>query len=277
MPEIHRHADARAFLARVEPWLLRAEVAHAVLLGNAQHARADDSHYERPVYWATIEEDGEILGCAYRTPPYHVGVTKLPPEAIAPLVADLERTYAAVSGFSGPEPTVSDAARAWTERRGGAWTIRTRQHLLSLAATPAGGVQGTLRLAGRDDTALAQSWGAAASLDSGLTGLDGHFCVRLLGAKRLFFWVDDQPRCMLGVLRETQTSVALGIVYTPAAFRGKGHATAAVTALKALLIERGVQEHYLYIDPANDAAEGLARKLGCTVVQETADIDWRAA
>ena len=276
MLQVHRHADARAFLERAESWLLRAEVAHAVLIGSARHARTDDSHYERPVYWATIEDDGDIIGCAYRTPPYKVGVTALPPTAIAPLVASLEETYATVSGFSGPEPTASAVAAAWVERHGGAWSIQARQRLVSLPSTPRGSPSaGTLRLASRDDAALAQTWGAAASLDSGIAPLDGQFCLRLLGAKRLYLWVDDKPRCMLGLIRETPHSAALGIVYTPAAYRGHGHATAAITALRELLRERGVEATYLYLDPASDAAAALAQKLGAAMIHDEVDIDTR--
>lgn len=274
MLQVHRHTDARAFLARTEAWLLRAELTHAELLGSARHARTNDSHYERPIYWATIEDDGEIIGCAYRTPPYRVGVTALPAAAIAPLLASLADTYAAVSGFAGHAATATALAAAWVERHGGSWSVNTRQRLLALAAprahAPAGG---TLRLAGSADIGLAQSWGAAVSLDTGIAALDGQYCAQLLGAKRLYFWVDDQPRCMLGLLRESPQSAALGIVYTPAAYRNRGHASAAVMALQELLLERRVPDAYLYIDPANDAALALSRKLHATVIRDTVDID----
>lgn len=278
MPAIHRHADARAFLARAEPWLLEHEIEHAILLQNARQARANDSRYERPMYWATIEDDGAILGCAYRTPPFKIGVTVLPPAAVAPLAADLAEAYpGAIGGFSGLEPTVTELAKAWTALRGGSWSVvpRTRQHLLSFgAAPPAAPRPGTLRLAGSADLGLAQSWGAAVSIDSGIAALDGRVCAQLLGAKMLYFWVDDQPRCMIGLLRETPRSAAVGIVYTPAAFRGQGYATTALTALAALLEERGVTRKFLYIDPASDGAQALARSLGCRFVQDAVDIGW---
>ena len=116
MLELHRHLDARAFLTRAEPWLLTREIEHGVLLQSARQARADDSRYERPIYWATIEDAGQIVGCAYRTPPFKVGVTLLPDAAIAPLVADLDATYPKpIGGFSGPDPTVSTLATTWVE------------------------------------------------------------------------------------------------------------------------------------------------------------------
>jgi hypothetical protein len=85
------------------------EIEHAGVLQSARQARAFAAHYTHPLYWATIEDGGRIVGCAYRTPPFKVGVTVLPESAIAPLVADLTATYpGAIGGFSGPEPTVSE-------------------------------------------------------------------------------------------------------------------------------------------------------------------------
>jgi hypothetical protein len=275
MLTLHRHADARTFLARSEAWLARREIEHAGVLQSARQARANDTHYERPMYWATLESDGEIVGCAYRTPPYKVGVTALPEAAIAPLVADLAATYpGAIGGFSGPDATATALADAWVRQRGGSSTVSTGGRLLSFASQPAeSSAAGTLRLAGAADAALAQSWGAAASIDSGIAALDGRMCLTLLGAKLLYFWVDDQPRCMIGLLRETRDSVAVGIVYTPAAFRGEGHGTAAMAALNRLLDERGIANRYLWIDRKSDAGQALARKLGCRFVYDAIDID----
>jgi GNAT superfamily N-acetyltransferase len=274
---LYRHPDARAFLERAESWLLEREIEHGVVLQSARQARANDTHYERPIYWATLEDDGGLVGCAYRTPPYKVGVTVLPDAALAPLVADLAAAYpGAIGGFSGPDPTVSTLASAWVQKRGGSWSVNTRGRLLAFA--PSGNAEraappGVLRLAGTGDTALAQSWGAAASIDSGIAALDGHMCLALLRAKMLYFWADDQPRCMIGLLRETPHSAAVGIVYTPAAFRGQGYGTAALDTLGRLLDERGVANRYLWIDPKSDAAQALARKLGCRFVYDSLDID----
>lgn len=277
MLELHRHPDARAFLTRAEPWLLTREIEHGVVLQSARQARADDSRYERPIYWATIEDAGQLVGCAYRTPPFKVGVTALPDAAIAPLVADLAATYPGrIGGFSGPDPTVSTLATAWVERRGGSWTVNTRGRLMSFSdGTSDDGAtkKGVLRLADATDTALAQSWGAAASIDSGIAALDGNLCVELIRAKLLYFFADDRARCMIALLRETRESVAVGIVYTPATFRGQGYGTAALRALNRLLDERGVKNRYLWIDPRSDGAQALAAKLGCRFVFDSLDID----
>lgn len=276
-PQVCRHSTAGAFLARAESWLLDTEMENAFALESARHARRDDSHYERPVFWATIEDDAQIIGCAFRTPPYRVGVTALPETAIEPLVASLREFYRTLSGVAGPETTASSLASAWAERHGGTWTVLSRQRLLSVdsSMTPSDSPpHGSLRLALPEDIGVAQSWGNEAARDSGLGGLDGAYCARLLRARQLYFWADGgTPRCMLGVLRNTPQSAAAGIVYTPAALRNRGYATVAIAAWSRGILHDG-KRCFLYTDPANAALGAIAQKLGCRTVQNTVDIDF---
>jgi RimJ/RimL family protein N-acetyltransferase len=277
MLTVRRHPDVRAFLARAEPWLLEAEIERAAALQSALQARVDDSRYPKPTYWATIEDDGEIIGCAYRTPPYRVGVTALPQAAFAPLVLDLEAVYQEkVSGFSGVDPAASALADIWTARHGGTSSIVSRQFLFSLgAAEPGKGPAGALRAATQSDAALAKRWGDAAAVDSGIAPLDGNLCVRLIGAGQLHVWDDGAPRCLLGVLHNTPRAAALGIVYTPPADRRKGYALGAVVALSEQLAARGVPKRYFFVDPTNRVAQAFAQRLGSELVHAAVDIDLR--
>ena len=277
MLTVRRHPDVRAFLARAEPWLLEAEIERAGPLQSARQARSDDSRYQKPTYWATIEDGDKIIGCAYRTPPYRVGVTALPQAAFAPLVLDLEAVYQEnVSGFSGVDPAASALADIWIARHGGSSSIVSRQFLFSLgSAEVAAGPAGTLRVATQQDAALAKQWGDAAAAESGLAPLDGNFCVRLIGAWQLYLWDDGAPRCMLGVTHNTPRAAALAIVYTPAAERRKGFALRAVAALREQLAGRGVPKRYFFVDPRSRAAQALAQRLGSELVQAGVDIDFR--
>jgi GNAT superfamily N-acetyltransferase len=276
MLTIHHHDSARTFLARAKGWLLDREIECATALQSATNASGNDALYERPTYWATVEDENSIVGCCYRTPPYLVGVTALPEDAVTTLIADLSVTYDKVSGFSGPEETATGLAKVWTALRGGSWRVTSRQRLLALPAEPLPrDTPGVLRLAGPKDAGLAQSWGAALSLDSRGTPFNATFCTQLAAAKRLYFWVDDQPRCMVGVLRESNRFAAVGLVYTPAAYRAQGYATMALTALQRLFVERGLERSYLYVDPANDAARALGERLGGTPVHDEVDIECR--
>ena len=276
MLTVRRHPDVRAFLARAEPWLLEAEIERAAPLQSARQARVDDSRYQKPQYWATLEDDGRIVGCAYRTPPYRVGVTALPQAAFAPLVLDLEAVYGEnVSGFSGVDPAASALADVWIARHGRTSSIVSRQFLFALgtAAAPKE-PPGALRAATRDDAALAKRWGDAAAAESGVPVLDGKFCVRLIDAGQLHIWEHGEPRCLLGISHSSPQAAALAIVYTPPAERRKGYARRAVAALSEQLAAR-VPKRYFFVDPRNRAAQALAQHLGGELVHASVDIDFR--
>ena len=270
------HPNVRAFLARAEPWLKRTEIEHAMPLQSAYFARANDSHFQKPLYWATVEEGDEVVGCAFRTPPYRLGLTALPPPAIPLLVESVAAVYGTLSGVAGTEPTASAFTEAWAQRQGATWSVRARQNLLvhkaivPTAAPPRGG----LRLAAAADAPHAAQWGAAFARESGLTELDGAVCLRLIQQRWLYFWDDGAPRCMLGVLREAPDAAAIGIVYTPPDLRGRGYATAAIAAFSRHLLERGVARSYACIDPTNAAAHSICLGLGYGLVQSTVDIDF---
>jgi hypothetical protein len=273
-----QHADARAFLARAEAWLERAPMEHAMALQSARFARADASRIDKP-YWATIEDAGDIVGCAFRTPPFRLGITALPAEAIPLLVESLAATYRTLGGVAGPEPAASLFTAAWIKLRGGSARVQARQRLLAhRLIVPAGEPpRGSLRLASDADHATARQWGTAFAAESGLAALDGALCARLIRERKLYFWDDGHPQCMLGVLRETRDAAAIGIIYTPPERRERGYASAAVAAFSRQLLDRGMAHSYFYIDPASIVADAISRKLGYATVQDTVDIDFSGA
>ena len=62
MLTLKRHPDARAFLARAETWLATREIEHAVVLQSARQARANDTHYERPLPQRILGRDARRTG-----------------------------------------------------------------------------------------------------------------------------------------------------------------------------------------------------------------------
>jgi hypothetical protein len=273
------HPDARAFLARARGWLEGAEMEHSVALQSARFASTDDWRFQKPLYWATVEDGSQIVGCAFRTPPHRLGITALPPEAIPKLVESVGAVYRTLSGVAGPEPAASAFTAAWLGLRGGSSLVRSRQRLLEHKAIvpTARAAGGVLRAATGVDAGAAREWGNAFARETGLTMLDGAVCAQLIPDQRLYFWDDGGPRCMLGVLRETRDSAAIGILYTPPALRERGYATASVVAFSRHLLDRGLSRSYLCLDPQDAVAYSICSKLGYGVVQDTVDIDYDSA
>ena len=98
------HGDAAGFLDRGEAWLLRREDVHNLILGLAGARRDAPGTEEEDVFYATVEREGEVVGCAMRTPPHKLLVTEFPPEAASDLVAEVASRYETIPSVLGPNP-----------------------------------------------------------------------------------------------------------------------------------------------------------------------------
>jgi len=279
MLRIRTHADVRAFLARAEPWLLDAEQRYGLLLGVAYQVLGGAHRYRQPIYWATVEketDDGSasIVGCAFRTPPHQVGVTDLPDDAIEPLVSSLRETYLSLPGVGGPERTASAFANAWTSRFGGRWLVEHRQRLHSLTTVrrPSEPAAGALRLALPPDLPVARAWMAGFIHDAGVRYVGADAVGRLIEERRLYFWVDEQPRCMLGAVRDTPNTTGIAGVYTPPPFRNRGYASIAVATLSRRLLAAGKRSCFLYTDLANPVSNSVYRRVGYEPIDDVVDL-----
>ena len=284
MIRIRTHSDVRAFLARAEPWLLRAEQRYGLLLGIADQVLRGAHRYRQPIYWATIEEDSadagavaddaSLLGCAFRTPPHQVGVTELPPAAIEPLVASLRETYLNLPGVAGPEPTATAVAEAWTARFGGKWWLEQRQRLHSLTrvAFPSAPASGALRPALPPDAPVARAWMAGFIRDTRARHVGADAAERLIEQQRLHIWVDGEPRCMVSAVRDTPNTAGIGAVYTPPQFRNRGYASTAVATLSRQLLDAGRRSCFLYTDIANPVSNAVYARVGYEPIDDVVEI-----
>ena len=244
-------------------------------LTSARNAWRDESRYEKPVYWATIEDVGAVVGCAFRTPPYRLGVTALSDTAIAALLVNVGGVYATLSGVSGPEPTANVVAEAWCRWRGGNATVRFRQRLYSLRALvpPARPPIGALRLATESDAALVRGWSTEFVREARVEHVRPEFFVDLVKARQVYLWDDGQPRCLAAAIKHTPEASAIGVLYTPAELRRRGYGTATVAALSHQLFQTGTKGCYLYADPDDTAVSRIVGGMGFQRVHDATDID----
>jgi predicted GNAT family acetyltransferase len=270
-----RYPNARAFLARAEPWLMAKEIEHGMTLTTAHNALANESRYEQPVYWATIEDGGEILGCAFRTPPFRLGVTALNETAIAALLVDLQSVYPTLSGVSGPEPTANVLAEAWCRTRGGAATVKLRQrlHSLRVLVPPMRPPSGALRPATAADAELVLAWATEFIREARVENVHPAFFLQLIVAGQVYLWHNGEPRCLAATVRHTANASAIGVLFTPGEQRHRGYGTATVAALSELVFKGGTRGCYLYAAPDDMAVNRIVGGIGFEPVHDTTDID----
>lgn len=246
------------------------------MLGIVGQLMTTDHPYEPPIYLATIDDDqGRVHGCAYRTPPFKFGVTRLPPSAVPALVTDVMKVYETLPAVLGPVEAAEAFAREWGARRDVDAEPSMRMRIFSADAViePEAPAPGRLRRALPADAEVLVPWVAAFHDETGVHDSGAERVVeRLLARESLFLWEDQGPRTMAAAAGETPNGVRINHVYTPPEFRGKGYATIAVARLTSLLLSRGRRCCFLYTDLANPVSNGIYQRIGYQAVTDVVDL-----
>ncbi|HEX7080382.1 MAG TPA: GNAT family N-acetyltransferase [Gammaproteobacteria bacterium] len=272
---IRRYSSASAFLGAAEPWLLRAEAENNVALGIARRVRAEADDASS-IYWATVERNGDVVGCAFRTPPHRVRITTLPPDAAACLVEDVHEACGRVTGVGGPVAEAERFAEEWALRFRAEWRVRMRLrlHVLTRVIFPEHPPDGELRPAAAEELPLVLEWTRNFVRDVDVLEDPERLALRLLASGRLYFWDDGGPRCMVAAARDTPSGVCVNAVYTPREERRRGYATVAVAVLSRLLLADGYRFCCLYTDLSNATSNAIYRRIGYEARHDEVDIDF---
>jgi len=277
---VRGHGDVASFAARVEPWLVRREAEHNLLLGLIPRLRSGAHGFEPPIYLASIESDGDVVGCAFRTPPFKLGLTRMPEEATAPLVEHVGRTYAALPAVLGPEEEATRFADLWSRRTGCRHLpgMRQRIHALERVVFPPSPPAGALRRACDADLSLAVAWLEAFARESRtVTGDSRARALELMRDASLWIWDDGTPRSLVAASGWTPHGVRVGYVYTPSACRRRGYATIAVASLSDRLLREGRRVCCLYTDLSNPTSNAIYARIGYRAVCDVIDVEFLPA
>ena len=274
---VRRFSDAGAFLDRAGPWLLRAEAEHNLLLGIAEQLRTGRHSYEEPIFLATVEGSEGISGCAFRTPPFKLGLTRMPRAAIPSLVDAVASVYPAIPAVMGPTSTARPFAKRWSARLGVDFEVGMRMRIFQLdrVVPPTNPAPGHKRPATLADLGRATEWTRGFSADvRQLVGEPDPLARRLIDEGRLYFWEDQRPVSMAAGMSETPNGIRVGFVYTPPTARGRGYASACVAALSQYYLDLGRQFCFLYTDLANPTSNAIYQRMGYRPVCDVEDCNF---
>ncbi len=277
---IVEHESATAFLARAESWLLESEAEHNLLLGLAGRLREGDHNYEDPIFLATVEEAGEVRGCAWRTPPWNLGFTRLPAEAVTLLAETVGALYDTLPGLHGPKEVAAPLATLWAAGHGvvAKTAMRLRIFQLEAVAPLESPASGTQRPATERDHALLTGWagrfqdeaspGGARSVDMGAV------VERLTRTGALHVWEDGDVVSMAAAVAPTAHGIRVNLVYTPPELRRRGYASACVAAVSQRQLDAGRRFCFLYTDLANPTSNSIYRKIGYRPIRDVVDVEF---
>jgi GNAT superfamily N-acetyltransferase len=272
-----RHGDAGTFMRRARTWLLQTEAEHTLVLGLAH---PDATPPDEPAYFATVEQDDAVVGCAVRTPPRNLVITRMPPSSVAALAMDVAACFDELPGVLGPPAAAREFALEWCARHGRVPRDGMEQRIYKLqrVVQPEREPAGEMRIATERDLRLVTSWVSCFAAEANVTLPDVAAQVRArVAARELMLWHDEQPRSLAGFAGRSPHGVRIGYVYTPPEWRGRGYASACVAALSQHALYSGAQFCCLYTDLSNPTSNTIYQRIGYEPVCDAVHIHFDAA
>jgi RimJ/RimL family protein N-acetyltransferase len=274
-----RHSDVEAFLAAAAPALARSEPTHALYTALARGLQQSPEALAKPYYLATYD-DGVHCGAAVQSEGGPIVLEDADPVAAAAFASDYPRDGRELREVVGVPEACAAFAAVWQARAActSAVGVRMRHHVLATVADvpPVPGAM-------REATAADEDWLVAAQLafvaDAGIREpaerirrvvperlAQGRFRVWCVGDEIVSYvgWIDAGPR--FG---------RIAPVWTPAAHRRRGYATAAVAALARELLARGKERVFLVTDLANPTANAIYARIGFAPLHDVHRLDFR--
>jgi predicted GNAT family acetyltransferase len=266
------HTSVQSFAERATPWLLRSESEHNLILGIIEQLRAAPPTTQP--YLATVEEAGNVAGCAFRTPPYKLGLTRMPHGAISLLVEQVAQVYDELPAVLGPAAQARAFAEAWALCKGKNVRVGMRQRIYELREVVLPPMpSGELRLAGKRDLHVLIDWLDRFAHETRVAAPNmATFAAGHIGNKTVFFWEDEgEPRAVALYAGKTPHGVRIGFVYTPPQFRGRGYASACTAMVSQRALDGGNQFCCLYTDLGNPVSNEIYQRIGYTPVCDVLD------
>ena len=270
---IVRHADVHAFAERAVPWLLQAEAEHNLILGIIEQLKSTGATLR--AYLATIEENGDVCGCAFRTPPYKVGLTRMPLAGVPSLVEDLAQVYSELPAVLGPAAPTRAFAEAWGARHGKTALVGRHNRIYELhqVIMPEPMPPGAVRLAGKGDAPVVVDWLEQFAVETGVTTPNVQaFVASHINNRTLFLWEDEgEPRTAAAYAGKTPHGVRIGFVFTPPQFRRRGYASACTATVSQRALDTGNEFCCLYTDLDNPTSNDIYQRIGYVPVCDVVD------
>lgn len=254
-----------AYLSATENWLLEREIDNNLILGLCNAFAEPDKPVEG-AHFVNVIHNGSIVATSIKTWRKIIvtGYTENP-EAIAALSAYYRQQQVVPEGVFGTTYHAETFAACIGAKS--TLTINMLVHELH-AVNPVPLPEGELVKATAADLALLLDWSMQFEIDVQVQPLKTReeflpYVSGRIATGDYFIWVaGGAPVCMAAVVRKTKNTAIVGLVYTPAALRGKGYATGCVHALSELLLARGYRSCGLFTDADNPVSNGIYRKIG---------------
>jgi len=266
---VRLYSGADQFLSATRDWLLEREAENNVVLSVAYLLATSDHPFREPLYMASIEERGKLIGCAVAATPDGIELTELPEGAAAELVAGIASVRPDLPWVGAARPAALEFARAWVAKVGGSWQLRHEwmEFRLDEVVAPRP-VPGRLRLADSMDWPVLRTWAPGYAADTNTPVDVSGFLERRLRRRELHVWDHDGAKSFVTLSGNTPNAVQISSVYTPREFRGNGYASNAVAAASNGALAAGAAFCVLFAAPEPAQPARIYRSVGYRPIRD---------
>ncbi len=262
--QLHKFDTIDKFWDKTQTYLLQNEAENNLLLAVVQTLLHNPTRYPDPPYLTIVENDGDVVATAIRTPPYKLLLSKVTNlNALTFIARDLDREQ--LPGVMGLVPEVETFLQEWQGLTGQSYRLLTEMRIHQLTALqPLIGANGHIRLVSEKDRDLLLKWLPAFDAETGLEVFEDveRIVTNRLKNQNTYLWEDNFPVSLAGGRKFSDTASRIGPVYTPPAYRRKGYATACVAALSQQLLDEGSERCFLLTDLANPTSNHIYQEIG---------------
>lgn len=263
---IECHHDVRGFFERVEPFLLRREAEHNLMLGFRASLEHDPHAFgpDDPYLAAVVDERGEVVAAATMTPPHNLVLSTVDdPGAVDALAGDLRGEV--LPGLIAP----LDVGAAFCDRWPAAATVSIEERIYEATEViPPRPVPGRMRFAEDRDRDVVVEF-VAGFFEEALPGSTDGDAEAWVARRRsqpdtyTALWDDGGKVVTLaGFGSPTPNGMRVGPVYTPPGLRGRGYASALTAAVTEHVLASGRRFCFLFTNLANPTSNSIYRRIG---------------
>lgn len=272
--DVTRHTDPREFAELAVPLLEGDPVRHTSALTGLTGLRVSPPE---DVVMITVARGGQVVGCAFRSPPWPLVLSGLPVETHQSVVDFFVREGLPLGAVLGPRDAADAFMPLWKRATGQTphFSMGLRLHRLVEFTPPS--VPGGFRRADRSDSALLGRWWSDFEAEEGdVRPIDREEQVRqsfASGMRRFGFWLapDGQPVAMAGGSSPLHGMCRIGPVFTPKDQRGRGYGSGVTAAMTRWALDDGAREVLLYTDVANPVSNAIYHRIGYRPVLEAVE------
>ncbi|MGH7923489.1 MAG: GNAT family N-acetyltransferase [Candidatus Binatus sp.] len=261
-------SDVGPFLERVQPFLVKREAEHCLILGLLDGLRAGDRWGPATPLMAAVEERDEVTAVVLMTPPHNLILSWIGDDSTIDAIAGaLHAAGVAIPGVNSSVEIARKFAQKWSELSGRSFHLQMAQRIYQLSqVTKAARAAGRLREPNESDDVLLRKWRAAFSIEAERMDPEEattNATLQLPKSRHLVLWeLDGAPVSMAGFSGRTPHGIRVAWVYTPPENRGKGFAGACVAALSQKLLDEGRRFCFLYTDLGNRTSNHIYQTIG---------------